>query len=177
MRVVMAIITVILLAPGVVLAQTNIQLPVSAVPDQFLIVPGERIGVMRLGMKLEEVEAMLGPALVGVPMPSSNGSYYYTWRTPDGPPNAQRSVTVDKTHVVISTSVRLDTRYATSDGLRVGLSQEQVASTFVGQWKITYFPGFNAMVYQDKGIIFYVDHPLQIDQVSDIVVCVPQKCS
>ena len=142
------------------------------VADQFLIVPAKRIGPIKLGMSYDEVKTILGLPQAAPTELATATSTTYQWSSQYG----KMYVRIDKDKLVARVSVYLDVRYATAEGIRAGSTLEEVFSVFKGRGEIRYWPGYSEIVYQDKGIIFNVENPVEIHQVAMITVCVPRKC-
>lgn len=94
----------------------------AAAPGQFLVAPGQGVGLLRLGMRAQDVAAVLGA-------PQStwtflDGRHVYRWFQP--PNNRGLGVGVDVTGAVDRIWVLNDTRYSTSTGLHAGSTEAQV---------------------------------------------------
>jgi hypothetical protein len=84
-----------------------------------LIVPGQRVGPLRLGMTIQDVVAVLGPSIRSEPLP--NGDVDYRWfKSPGG---SGLGVQVTETGVVNRISTFGDERYVIGKRLHVGSTE------------------------------------------------------
>lgn len=162
------VLALVLMAPSPAIAQTT--------DDQFLIIPGERIGRVKLGMMLDEVKSILGTPrsskkLPSDPYTSSEPYTVYEWPSQDGTHNGRLEVFVDENNKVTKIGIYLDTRYATSEGLRAGSSMVEIMRNFAEVRPITVQGAMSlSLVYDNQGITFIIKKPLGANGVEEILV-------
>ncbi len=104
----------------VTLAQPAASQPVA--PDAYLIVPGESVGSVKLGMNITEVTSVLGTPKSTQGRP--DGSVIYRWYEFKGEGGIGLRAT--RTGEVYRIWVANNTRYATKEGIRVGSSEAEI---------------------------------------------------
>lgn len=88
----------------------------------FLIVPGQSVGPVRLGMPIRDEIARLGPSKGTTEL--DDGTTMYRWFEP--PSNTGIAVRTTQNGLVLMAWVLNDERYSTRDGLHVGSTEAQV---------------------------------------------------
>lgn len=91
-------------------------------PDAYLIVSGERVGPVKLGMNITEVTSVLGTPKSTQGRP--DGSVVYRWYELKGEGGVGLRAT--RTGEVYRIWVANNTRYATKEGIRVGSSEAEI---------------------------------------------------
>jgi outer membrane protein assembly factor BamE (lipoprotein component of BamABCDE complex) len=125
-----------------------------------LIVPGQRIGQIKVGMSLSEVEALIGRPSTSRPLSTQTvilqpgKSMLYTWQL--GPGNGLSVQTTVSNEVYLVGTFA--TNYGTSEGLHVGSRLSEVTSMLGAPSRTIARPsiGANYLVYDDRGIEFVV---------------------
>jgi hypothetical protein len=149
------------------LAVALIAFPASAAPPQarYLVVPGIGMGPIRLGMKVHDVEAILGaPARVD----RDPRTVWYTWRDASG---SLRSIAVEALDdLVILISVAHDERYRTREGVGPGDTDHTVQEAFGRPSGVLHLPGYDLVEYKARGITFVVDTGAERHHVTGVVV-------
>jgi hypothetical protein len=148
----LAVILIVAGAVGPVAAQS---------PDShFLVVPGRSVGLVALGMTMDNVKAAWGsPTQVD----RDANSQWYTWR--ESPP---RSVAVEmQSNMVVMISIAHDPRYRTRDGLGDGDSVDRVQKLLGRPSHLRPLPGFSMLEYKSLGVAFVID---RTHHVSGVIV-------
>jgi hypothetical protein len=148
----LAVILIVAGAVGPVAAQS---------PDpHFLVVPGRSVGLVALGMTMDNVKAAWGsPTQVD----RDANSQWYTWR--ESPP---RSVAVEmQSNMVVMISIAHDPRYRTRDGLGDGDSVDRVQKLLGRPSHVRPLPGFSMLEYKSLGVAFVID---RTHHVSGVIV-------
>jgi hypothetical protein len=120
-------------APGQSSSSSSPSPPASAVAPQpassaavaaapFLIVPGQSVGPVRLGMPIRDEIVQLGPSKGAAEF--EDGTTMYRWFEP--PSNAGIGVRTTQAGLVLRAWVLNDERYSTKDGLHVGSTEAEV---------------------------------------------------
>lgn len=134
--------------PASVLAQT------AAVPAAFLIVAGQGIGSIRLGMTLEQVRAALGPEERMVPDPVTHATVV-AWKTTAG----GRFGVWFRDGRAVNIAVNHDARYATAQGLRDGDAAETVRQLLGAPLETGSVPSNSLgmlLVFRYPGLLVYI---------------------
>lgn len=134
--------------PTFVLAQT------AAVPAAFLIVAGQGIGSIRLGMTLEQVRAALGREERTTADPVTQATVV-AWKTTAG----GRFGVWFRDGRAVDIAVNQDGRYATAQGLRDGDAAEKVGQLLGGPLDIASVPSNSLgmlQVFHYQGLLVYV---------------------
>lgn len=127
--------------------------PVGLIVQDRLIVPGERIGPLRLAGKIHEVVVLLGPATTTAPglWP---GSVVYIWE-------AISLWVVSDTGTGNVLWIQIGTggsspwsEHATADGIRLGMSEQDVISVIGAPERTLTSGGHKSLYYDRRGIRF-----------------------
>lgn len=147
-------LTVLVLALLVV-AASNLPAAGQSTEADRLIVPGEGIGRVRLGMHIQDVTALLGRHRSVQVLP--DGSVIYRWYDPAGESKGLR-VTATRTGEVFYVAARNDPAYVTREGLRVGSTEVEVRGVFGEPSRIVIESHINARTlrYTGRGIQFTI---------------------
>ncbi len=138
--------------------------PVQAQPvaDAYLITPGHGVGTIVLGQAYSDVEAVLGkPSAVA---PASTGGRLFLWFRNEPGTAGGRGVSLSPEGAVDRVIVFKDRRYATKDGVRVGLSEQEVIARLGAPQRIAHdprtsanrileYPGFQVWVNTDASLM------------------------
>ena len=143
--------------------------------DRFLIVPGERIGRVKLGMTLDEVKSILGAPHSSKKLLPREADTDYEWPSNDGTHDGRLEVLVDEDYGVIKIGVRLDTRYATSEGVRAGSSLVEIMRGFGPKQPASVPDAPNVSLVYENGITFVLPKPLTAAHVEEIIVTYRQN--
>lgn len=150
--------------------------------EQHLIIPGQRIGPIILGMSIEAVNSTMGRPVLGRSSGDLEVEYWFPSTHPiesfivlfySGPD----SVTLGG---VIAIGIYQDASYVTREGVHVGSNVEEVRAAFGGPSNVVHGKDYlqkdyELMEYRGRGIAIYV----QQKQVFRIFVCRPltEACS
>jgi outer membrane protein assembly factor BamE (lipoprotein component of BamABCDE complex) len=160
MRALVLVLVVAMLATGVAVAQST---------DDLLIVPGERIGPLKLGMSVTDVSKLFGtprPAttkLVSVVIPIPDGGTAFSWEPSaeskqHGAKSQGFGVITDQGGMVYEVQSPFDTRYHTDGGLRVGSKARDVVAAF-GEPSRQKIDGHEKFyIYDARGIAFLIQN-------------------
>lgn len=94
----------------------------AAAEEAFLITPGQGVGRLRLGMRLQDVTAILGPPM-GTET-NADGISTFRWYAP--PSNSGIGVRTTRAGVVYAVHVLNEPSYATFERLRVGSTEDEI---------------------------------------------------
>ena len=137
---VLSVLALLLLAPSAV----------SQVPDDKLIVPGQRIGKWTLEMTMAELVQMNGRASSsrGTASDFAPGTWLHDWTRLN-----LRASTLGRDEQRIAFLLALDTVYKTAKGLSLDASQEAVEAAY---GKPTATTQFDRWIYDDHGLFFVI---------------------
>lgn len=127
----------------------------AAVAQAFLIVPGESIGPVRLGMTVVEIRAALGRELRSTADPVT-GATVLAWKTTG---SGRLGVWFDTDGRAKNVGVNLDPRYATARGLRDGVAADDVRGVMGAPLESASLPSTTLgrlEVLRYPGILFYI---------------------
>jgi len=132
---------------GVILLLLTTAMAPAAASQDFLVVPGVRLGPISLGMSLHELEDSLGS-----PDDHIAGNVYRWQQHFSGAPLI---VILDGKRRVSKIKIYWDTFYQTSDGLHVGMLEGDIYATLGAPRTMRKWSHFKALYY--RGISFTVD--------------------
>ncbi|HXX39323.1 MAG TPA: hypothetical protein VEP50_14455 [bacterium] len=153
--------------------------------DDFLVVPGDRIGTLRVGMPLSDAESRMGEPKSTFQAENSQGTietWFATIRNRDGTQSMGSTgglyAVVDSSGTIRQAGVHYDSRFVTSSGLHTGVSETEVR-TVQGEPSVVYqHQGYHELAYAALGITFsVVDDPKLrgYRSVYEIAVYSPQR--
>jgi hypothetical protein len=148
MRVLLALILLWVVALPSIAAQRS-----SAVNDR-LIVPGERIGRVKLGASAKDVVAWLGQPDV------FDAGYDYglmSWPSGDKAEHGSLTIAIASKYQIVAVMVLGDSRYATSEGLHVNVPEQQVRDA-LGEPARTVAQRNERSLQYSRGILFNVNY-------------------
>jgi|GEM_PF-2515562 len=166
-----ALIAIVLIGSIVALGAPGLTQPAT---DDLLIVPGQRIGLLRVGMSITDAAAVMGtpkPAntkIVSVVLPVPVGATAFEW-----PPSseAQRqgagphdgfAVITDKAGMVYEIQSTFDRRYHTVEGVHVGSKLTDVTNAFGAPTSEKTSGHERLYVYDQRGIVILFQDNRQI---------------
>lgn len=127
---------------------------VSQVPDDKLIVPGQRIGKWTLEMTMAELVQMNGRAgsFPGTASDFAPGTWLHDWTG-----LGLRASTLGRNEQRIASLIALDTTYKAAKGLSVDASQEAVEAAYGKPTAITSLgDDLRRWIYDDLGLFFVI---------------------
>lgn len=123
---------------------------VSQIPDDRLVVPGQRIGRWTLEMTMDELVRMNGrPLSQPVTAPDvAPGTWVHDWVDP-----GLSALTLGRTEQRVVSLIARYASYETAKGVRINVSQEAVEAAYGKPTAIT-LPGgdFRRWIYDDLGL-------------------------
>lgn len=117
--------------------------------DQYLVVPGHRMGPIAIGMRLDAVERIFGrPSKVD----PTGQTQWYEWKAPE---DHLRSIAVETAqNTVVLISLAHDPRYRTTEGLGDGTPLSEVERVLGNPSSVMRLGGFSIVQYRRVGIGF-----------------------
>jgi hypothetical protein len=155
------------LAYALILAVFMTGVAVAQPTDDLLIMPGVRIGPLKVGMTITDATQIFGtpkPAttkLVSLVLPVPDGALAFHW---DPSPEAQKQgarfqgfdIITDRTGIVYEVQGPFDNRYHTSEGLHVGSKVGEVTAGFGTPSRQLTNGHERYYIYDQRGIVFLV---------------------
>ncbi len=152
--------------------------------DDFLIMPGQRIGAVRVGMLLTDAETRMGAPKSTFPAGNNQGTintWFATVRNHDGTMSMGSTgglyAVVDAAGVIRQVGVHYDPRFVTATHLHTGVSEAAVRSTQGEPSNVYTQHGYHELAYAAAGITFSVVDDRKTrgyQSVYEIVVYAPQ---
>ncbi len=152
--------------------------------DDFLIVPGQRIGPVRVGMALTDAETRMGAPKSAFPAANNQGTintWFSTVRNRDGTMSMGSTgglyAVVDAAGVIRQAGVHYDPRFVTATHLHTGVSEAAVRSALGEPSNVYNEHGYHELAYVMAGITFSVVDDRKTrgyQSVYEIVVYAPQ---
>lgn len=156
-------------ALGLALTMTPAPASAAAIDPAYLVVPGQGIGLLHLGMGIADATKILGtphPAstkLTSIVLPIPDGSMAFGWE-PSSEAKRQGAtvqgfvVITDRAGMIYEVQAPFDSRYSTPEGIHVGTRVRDVTNILgapTRQWQSTDGQE-RGLIYDQRGIAFFI---------------------